>query len=68
MTEWKNIFARLLHIVIKPPPGTTTTTTTTSPRSKSPNVDLRMGRRGRTTTTTTTTSLVSGLNEEASSD
>jgi hypothetical protein len=68
MTEWKNIFARLLHIVIKPPPGKRTTTTT-SPRSKSPNMDLRIGRRGRTTTiTTTTTSLVSGLNEEASSD
>jgi hypothetical protein len=59
MTEWKNIFARLLHIVINPPPGRTTTT---SPRSKSPNMDLRIGR------STTTTSLVSGLNEEALSD
>jgi hypothetical protein len=63
MTEWKTIFARLLHIVIKPPPGGRRRTTTTSPRSKSPNMDLRIGR-----TTTTTTSLVSGLNEEALSD
>lgn len=64
MTEWKNILARLLHMVTKPPPGRTKTTTT-SPRSKSPDMDLCIGRKGRSTTTT---SLVSGLNEEASSD
>jgi hypothetical protein len=46
MTEWKNISARLLHVVIKPPPGRTITTT--SPRSKSPSIDLRIGRRGKT--------------------